>query len=161
MIDYGFPIIVTDLNEGTFEELETLPDQGVTSYKLMMAYKDVLMVDDATLFKVMQLATRTGQRSRLTSLFGLHRGSMCSARCLMPSRHLRVMNGSPISIKISSVTMVGLSHAELHQGRKPARTGPWSLVGRVSAAGPYSQGDGPPWLLTHVSRRLATGRSRN
>jgi dihydropyrimidinase len=60
VIDYGFHIIVTDLDEGTFEELETLPDQGVTSYKLMMAYKDVLMVDDATLFKVMQLATRTG-----------------------------------------------------------------------------------------------------
>jgi dihydropyrimidinase len=60
VIDYGFHIIVTDLNEATFEELETLPDQGVTSYKLMMAYKDVLMVDDATLFKVMQLATRTG-----------------------------------------------------------------------------------------------------
>ena len=60
VIDYGFHIIVTDLNEETFEELETLPDQGVTSYKLMMAYKDVLMVDDATLFEVMQLATRTG-----------------------------------------------------------------------------------------------------
>jgi dihydropyrimidinase len=60
VIDYGFHIIVTDLNDATFDELETLPDQGVTSYKLMMAYKDVLMVDDATLFKVMQLATRTG-----------------------------------------------------------------------------------------------------
>jgi len=29
----------------------------------------------------------------------------------MPSRHLRIMNGSPISIKISSVTMVGLAQA--------------------------------------------------
>jgi dihydropyrimidinase len=60
VIDYGFHIIVTDLNEATFDELETLPDQGVTSYKLMMAYKNVLMVDDSTLFKVMELATRTG-----------------------------------------------------------------------------------------------------
>src|SRR5689334_5963126 len=32
----------------------------------------------------------------------------CSARCLMPSRHLRIMKGSPTSIKISSVTMAGL-----------------------------------------------------
>jgi dihydropyrimidinase len=61
VIDYGFHIIVTDLNEGgTLAELATLPDQGVTSYKLLMAYKDVLMVDDETLFNVMELATRTG-----------------------------------------------------------------------------------------------------
>ncbi len=61
VIDYGFHIIVTDLEEGgTLDELATLPDQGVTSYKLLLAYKDVLMVDDATLFNVMELATRTG-----------------------------------------------------------------------------------------------------
>ena len=61
VIDYGFHIIVTDLDEGgTLEELAALPDQGITSYKLLMAYKDVLMVDDETLFKVMELATRTG-----------------------------------------------------------------------------------------------------
>jgi dihydropyrimidinase len=60
VIDYGFHIIVTDLNEDTFAELAALPEQGITSYKLLMAYKDVLMVDDETLFRVMQLATRTG-----------------------------------------------------------------------------------------------------
>jgi dihydropyrimidinase len=60
-IDYGFHIIVTDLEQGgTLEELATLPDQGVTSYKLLMAYKNVLQVDDETLFKVMQLARDTG-----------------------------------------------------------------------------------------------------
>ncbi len=61
VIDYGFHIIVIDLEEGgSLEELATLPDQGVTSYKLLMAYKDVLMVDDETMFKVMELATRDG-----------------------------------------------------------------------------------------------------
>jgi dihydropyrimidinase len=61
VIDYGFHIIVTGLESGgTLEELATLPDQGVTSYKLLLGYKDVLMVDDETLFKVMELATRTG-----------------------------------------------------------------------------------------------------
>jgi dihydropyrimidinase len=61
MIDYGFHIIVTDLKEGgTLEELGTLPDMGVTSYKMLMAYKGVFLVDDETLFHVMELARDTG-----------------------------------------------------------------------------------------------------
>ncbi len=61
VIDYGFHIIVTDLEEGgTLDELATLPDRGVTSYKMLMAYKGVFLVDDAMLFRVMELAARTG-----------------------------------------------------------------------------------------------------
>jgi dihydropyrimidinase len=60
MIDMGYHMAVTDLAEGgTLEELATLPDQGVTSYKLFMAYKGALMVDDETLFKTMQVAAET------------------------------------------------------------------------------------------------------
>ena len=52
LIDYGFHIAVTDLDEGgTLDELATLPEQGITSYKLFMAYKGALMVDDETLFR--------------------------------------------------------------------------------------------------------------
>ena len=36
------------------------PDEGVTSYKLFMAYKGAVMVDDETLFKTMQTAAETG-----------------------------------------------------------------------------------------------------
>jgi len=60
MIDYGFHIIVVDVDGGTLEDLATLPDQGVTSYKMLMAYKNVLLVDDETLFRVMELARDTG-----------------------------------------------------------------------------------------------------
>jgi dihydropyrimidinase len=61
VIDMGYHMAVTDLAEGgTLEELATLPDQGITSYKLFMAYKGALMVDDETLFKVMQVAAETG-----------------------------------------------------------------------------------------------------
>jgi hypothetical protein len=62
LIDNGFHIAVTDLQEGgTLEELARLPEEhGVTSYKLFMAYKDSLMVDDETLFKTMQVAAETG-----------------------------------------------------------------------------------------------------
>jgi dihydropyrimidinase len=61
VIDMGYHMAVTDLKEGgTLEELATLPDQGITSYKLFMAYKGALMVDDETLFKTMQVAAETG-----------------------------------------------------------------------------------------------------
>jgi dihydropyrimidinase len=61
MIDMGYHMAVTDLKEGgTLEELATLPDEGVTSYKLFMAYKGALMVDDETLFRTMQVAAETG-----------------------------------------------------------------------------------------------------
>jgi dihydropyrimidinase len=61
VIDVGFHIGVTDLREGgSLEELATLPDQGITSYKLFMAYKGAVMVDDETLFRTMQTARDTG-----------------------------------------------------------------------------------------------------
>jgi dihydropyrimidinase len=61
VIDMGYHMAVTDLEEGgTLEELATLPDQGITSYKLFMAYKGALMVDDETLFRTMQVAAETG-----------------------------------------------------------------------------------------------------
>jgi dihydropyrimidinase len=61
LIDIGYHMAITDLKEGgTLEELASLPDQGVTSYKLFMAYKGALMVDDETLFRSMQVAAKSG-----------------------------------------------------------------------------------------------------
>ncbi|BBL80051.1 D-hydantoinase [Rubrobacter xylanophilus] len=61
VIDVGFHLAVTDLQEkGTLEDLAKAPEEGVTSYKLFMAYKGAIMVDDETLFKVMQVASETG-----------------------------------------------------------------------------------------------------
>ena len=61
VIDMGYHMAVTDLQEGgTLEDLAALPDEGITSYKLFMAYKGALMVDDETLFKTMEVAAETG-----------------------------------------------------------------------------------------------------
>jgi dihydropyrimidinase len=61
VIDMGYHMAVTDLKEGgTLEELALLPDEGITSYKLFMAYKGALMVDDETLFRTMEVAAETG-----------------------------------------------------------------------------------------------------
>ena len=61
VIDVGFHIGVTDLHDGgTLAELAKVPDEGITSYKLFMAYKGAVMVDDDTLFRTMQTAADTG-----------------------------------------------------------------------------------------------------
>ncbi len=61
VIDVGFHMAVTDLHDGgRLEDVARVPDEGVTSYKLFMAYKGAIMVDDETLFRTMQVAAKTG-----------------------------------------------------------------------------------------------------
>jgi dihydropyrimidinase len=59
-IDYGFHCIIVDLNEAVFEELLQLPELGVTSFKLFMAYKNLVQVDDLTLLRVLARAKEVG-----------------------------------------------------------------------------------------------------
>lgn len=59
-IDYGFHLAITDLNKNAMAELPDLPKMGVSSIKLFMAYKNVLMVDDETMFKAMRIAADSG-----------------------------------------------------------------------------------------------------
>ncbi|MCS5621544.1 MAG: dihydropyrimidinase [Nitrospinaceae bacterium] len=59
-IDYGFHMIITDLEDDRVPEMRKLEDEGVTSYKLFMAYPGVLYADDATLFRAMRKAGEDG-----------------------------------------------------------------------------------------------------
>ncbi len=59
-IDYGFHMIVTDMADDRLWELSRLRDEGITSYKLFMAYPGVLYVDDGTLFRAMRKAGEDG-----------------------------------------------------------------------------------------------------
>lgn len=60
-IDYGFHMIVTDLPHDRLKEVKRLiHDEGVTSFKLFMAYPGVLLVDDATIFRAMSFAGENG-----------------------------------------------------------------------------------------------------
>ena len=59
-IDYGFHMIITDLEDDRVPEMRILADEGVTSYKLFMAYPGVLYADDATLFRAMRKAGEDG-----------------------------------------------------------------------------------------------------
>lgn len=59
-IDYGFHMIVTDLDDDRVHEMKMLADEGVTSYKLFMAYPGVLYVDDGTIYRAMRQAGENG-----------------------------------------------------------------------------------------------------
>src|SRR6476660_3666290 len=59
-IDYGFHMIVTDLPDQRLPELNGLIRQGVSSFKLFMAYPGVFLVDDGTIFKAMTTAAEAG-----------------------------------------------------------------------------------------------------
>jgi len=59
-IDYGLHMIVTDLGDAGLEDMDDLVREGVASFKLFMAYPNVLMVDDATIFKALQQTAKNG-----------------------------------------------------------------------------------------------------
>jgi len=59
-IDYGLHMIVTDLGTSGLEDMDDMVNEGVASFKLFMAYPNVLMVDDATIFKALQQTSKNG-----------------------------------------------------------------------------------------------------
>ena len=59
-IDYGLHMIVTDLGNAGLEDMDEMVDEGVASFKLFMAYPNVLMVDDATIFKALSRTAKNG-----------------------------------------------------------------------------------------------------
>src|SRR5271156_668858 len=59
-IDYGLHMIVTDLGASGLEDMDELVNEGVASFKLFMAYPNVLMVDDATIFKALARTAKNG-----------------------------------------------------------------------------------------------------
>jgi dihydropyrimidinase len=59
-IDYGFHLICTDLPDQRLGEMKGMIDQGVSSFKLFMAYPGVFLVDDGTIYKAMQTAGEYG-----------------------------------------------------------------------------------------------------
>ena len=59
-IDYGFHLICTDLPDQRLPEMKSLINEGITSFKLFMAYPGVFLVDDGTIFKAMTTAGEAG-----------------------------------------------------------------------------------------------------
>ncbi|HEV2177475.1 MAG TPA: dihydropyrimidinase [Terriglobia bacterium] len=59
-IDYAFHCIITDLAGSRLDEMDALVREGVSSFKLFMAYPGVFMLDDGAIFKVFSRAAKNG-----------------------------------------------------------------------------------------------------
>ncbi|MCT4353082.1 dihydropyrimidinase [Streptomyces sp. Je 1-79] len=59
-IDYGFHMIMSDVNESTLKEMDRLVQEGVSSFKLFMAYPGVFYSDDGQILRAMQRAAHDG-----------------------------------------------------------------------------------------------------
>ncbi|HVL61101.1 MAG TPA: amidohydrolase family protein, partial [Microbacterium sp.] len=59
-IDYGFHQIIGGIDEDSLAVMPTLIDEGITSFKLFMAYPGVFYSDDAQILRAMQVSRETG-----------------------------------------------------------------------------------------------------
>ncbi|UGY94344.1 dihydropyrimidinase [Streptomyces gobiensis] len=59
-IDYAFHMILSEVTEGTLKEMDLLTGEGVTSFKLFMAYPGVFYSDDGQILRAMQRGADNG-----------------------------------------------------------------------------------------------------
>src|SRR6478609_5468305 len=98
VIDYGFNMIMTDLNDQTELEMDALVRQGVTSFKLFMAYRGIFMLDDGSIFRAL---LRTGQNG----------GTIC----------MHAENGDVIDVLVQRALAAGHTAPKYHALTRPAR----------------------------------------
>ena len=89
-IDYGFHVIVREVNEGILKEMDQLVQEGVPSFKLFMAYPGVFMLDDASIFRAM---SRTAENGGLIMMHAENGGAID----VLVQRYLAEGKGDPIN----------------------------------------------------------------
>jgi dihydropyrimidinase len=70
-IDYGFHMIMTEANPQTLAEMADMVREGVTSFKMFMAYPGVFLVDDQQIFRAMLRAGELGTLITMHAEIGL------------------------------------------------------------------------------------------
>ena len=89
-IDYGFHMIVREINDSILKEMDTLVNEGIPSFKLFMAYPGVFMLDDAAIFKAM---SRTAENGGLIMMHAENGGAID----VLVKRYLAEGKGDPIN----------------------------------------------------------------
>jgi len=137
-IDYSFHMIITDLPEAHIEDMNEMVREGVTSFKLFMAYPGSLMADDATIFRVMRKTAENG-------------GLIC----------MHAENGSAIDVLVRKAVGEGKRAPIYHALTRPV-TLEAEAVNRTIALAEVA---GVPVYIVHLSsedalRRVAEARSK-
>ncbi|HET7386195.1 MAG TPA: dihydropyrimidinase [Arthrobacter sp.] len=97
VVDVGFHMIISDLEGGRLQDVPTLIKEGVTSFKLFMAYKGALMVDDETIFEALSIA---GEQGMLTMM--------------------HAENGGVIDVLVRRALRAGKTGPKFHASTRPA-----------------------------------------
>ena len=58
--DYGFHMIMSDVNDDTLKEMDQLVSEGIPDFKLFTAYPGVFYSDDGAIFRAMQRTAKNG-----------------------------------------------------------------------------------------------------
>jgi dihydropyrimidinase len=124
MIDYAFHCIITDLPDARLDEMNAMVREGVTSFKLFMAYPGVLMLDDASIFKALQMSAKNG-------------AMVC----------MHAENGSAIDVIVKQALAQGKTAPKYHALTRPT-TAEAEAVGRAVALAEMA---GAPLYIVHLS----------
>src|SRR5438105_298694 len=123
--DYSFHMIVTDLPDAGLGEMDALVrNEGVTSFKLFMAYPGVFMVDDATIFRALR---KTGENG----------GLVC----------MHAENGGVIDLLVQEALRKGQKAPKYHALTRPPRAES-EATGRAIALAEMA---GVPIYIVHLS----------
>jgi dihydropyrimidinase len=60
VVDYGFHMIMSDVNDDSLREMDQLVTEGVPDFKLFTAYPGVFFSDDGAIFRAMQQTGKNG-----------------------------------------------------------------------------------------------------
>ena len=126
--DFGLHMIVREVNDQVLKEMDELVNEGITSFKLFMAYPGVFMLDDAAIFKAMQRAADSG------ALIMMH-----------------AENGGPIDVLVQQHLAKGKTDPVYHGLTRPA-----SMEGEaVHRVFKMAELAGAPAYIVHLSSRDA------
>ncbi len=122
--DYSFHCIITDLPDAQLEEMNALVREGVTSFKLFMAYPGVFMLDDASIFKAFRTTAKNG-------------GLVC----------MHAENGSAIDVIVQQALAEGKTAPKYHALTRPT-TAEAEATSRAIALAEMA---GAPVYIVHLS----------
>src|SRR3982751_1061144 len=132
-IDYGLHMIVTDLGTCGLEDMDDMVGEGVASFKLFMAYPNVLMVDDATIFKALSRTAKNG------ALICMH-----------------AENGSVIDVIVAKAIAEGKTAPIYHALTRPPRAEAEAVHRAIAMA----EIAGAPVYIVHLSSEDALNQVR-
>jgi dihydropyrimidinase len=122
--DYAFHCIITELGDSQLKEMSMLVREGVTSFKLFMAYPGVFMLDDASIFKALQTSAKNG-------------GLVC----------MHAENGSAIDVIVQQALAEGKKAPKYHALTRPT-TAEAEATARAIALAEMA---GAPVYIVHLS----------